>query len=83
MMAITHDDTVYWAAVLDGDLEGADCRRTKAAADADARWLRNHPATHDRRQYGHGGVVQVLQIWECEWTGEMVEWRSTQGRGEQ
>jgi hypothetical protein len=62
-----------WAAVLDEDIEGADLRTTRAAAERDAEWLRNHPARRDRVQYGHGGVVRVVLVRECEWTGEAIE----------
>lgn len=63
----------WWAAVLDGDTAGADLRATQAEAEADAAWLRNHPARRDRVLHGHGGAVRVVRLVECEWTGEMVE----------
>lgn len=63
----------WWAAVLDGDKEGADLRSSRAEAVRDARWLRRHPARLDRRKYGHGGVVEVVHLAECEWTGELIE----------
>ena len=62
-----------WAAVLDGDVDGADKHSTREAAEANARWLRNHPAAHDRALFGHGGVVRVVRVTECEWTGEWIE----------
>ena len=62
-----------WATVLDGDCEGADRRRTRAEAEADAMWLRRHPARLDRVTHGHGGVVRVVRVEPCEWTGEWVE----------
>lgn len=61
-----------WAAVIDGDTEGANLRTTQAEAVADAQWWRRHPAVTDRRRHGHGGRVEVLHLAECEWTGEMV-----------
>lgn len=61
-----------WAAVLDGDREGADLRSTREEAEADARWLQDHPARRDRLRHGHGGVVRIEQLTECEWTGEMI-----------
>lgn len=64
--------SAYWAAVLDGDTAGADLRASRAEADRDAEWLRHHPACRDRVRYGHGGVVRVIQLTECEWTGELV-----------
>jgi hypothetical protein len=67
-----------WAAVLDGDVEGADKRRTPAEAEADAAWLRGHPATHDRALFGHGGDVRVSQVAECEWTGEWIAAEASQ-----
>jgi hypothetical protein len=69
----TTSTETFWAAILDGDIEGADLRATKAAADADAQWLRGHPARHDRVLHGHGGDVRVARVRECEWTGEMIE----------
>ncbi len=59
-----------WAAVLDGDVEGADHRATRAEAERDAAWLRRHPAVHDRVIFGHGGVIVVAPIERNEWTGE-------------
>lgn len=64
---------MIWAAVLDGDVDGADKRGARAAADADAAWLRRHPATRDRALHGHGGNVRVSRVAECEWTGEWLE----------
>jgi hypothetical protein len=65
--------SAQWAAVLDGDIEGADLRTTRDQAEADAKWLRAHPACRDRVAFGHGGIVRVIQVVECEWTGEMFE----------
>jgi len=63
--------TSYWAAVLDGDIAGADKRATRAAAERDAAWLRAHPARRDRVRMGRGRV-EVLRVCEDEWTGEWV-----------
>ena len=62
-----------WAAVLDGDIAGADLRTSREAAERDAAWLRNHPATRDRAAFGRGGNVRVIPVIEDEWAGEMVE----------
>jgi hypothetical protein len=62
-----------WAAVLDGAIAAADIRQSKALAEADARWLRGHPACADRRRFGHGGIVRVIQLVQCELTGDMIE----------
>lgn len=64
--------TRYYAAILDGDIEGADIRQSRAAAERDARWLRRHPACLDRRAFGLGGSVRVVQVAESEWTGKWV-----------
>jgi hypothetical protein len=75
-MTSEYDDTVYWAAVLDGDIEGADKRTTRRAAEADARWLRNHPARQDRLLFGNGGRVEVMRVQEDYWVpGDWVEVR--------
>jgi hypothetical protein len=66
-------DTVKYAAVLDGHLESADVRATLAEAEADARWLRAHPARRDRVAFGHGGRVQIVRVVQDEWTGETIE----------
>jgi hypothetical protein len=65
--------SAQWAAVLDGDIEGATLHSTRAAAEAEAAWIRNHPACRDRVAFGLGGVVRVVRVTECEWTGEMFE----------
>lgn len=62
--------TTLWAAVLDGDIAGADKRPSKAQAEQDAAWLRQHPAQRDRVRFGHGGHVEVIQVQVNEWTGE-------------
>lgn len=61
-----------WAAVLDGAIQDADLCATREEAEADARWIRNHPACRDRVLFGNGGRVEVMQVAECEWTGELV-----------
>lgn len=71
--AMNDHESKGWAAVLDGDREGADLRSTRAEAERDAVWLRNHPARHDRQRFGLGGHVAVHYLERCEWTGEMVE----------
>jgi hypothetical protein len=64
---------IVWAAVLDGDIDGADKRASREAAEAAAAWLRNHPDARDRARFDRGGVVRVVRVEECEWTGEWVE----------
>jgi hypothetical protein len=64
---------IVWAAVLDGDIDGADKRANREAAEADAAWLRLRPSTIDRARFDRGGVVRVVRVEECEWTGEWVE----------
>lgn len=61
-----------WIASLDGDMDLDDARSTRALAEADATWLRNHPARRDRVR-GGGGAVRVLRVAVDEWTGELVE----------
>ena len=63
---------IGWAAILDGDIAGADLRATRAAARADAAWLRRHPACRDRVRYGHGGSVRVVRVERCECTGKLI-----------
>jgi hypothetical protein len=62
----------YWVAALDGDIAGADKRKTKSEAEKDAAWLRRHPATRDRQLFGHGGDVRVVLVEESEWLED--EW---------
>jgi len=46
-----------WIVLLDGEIDARFSTREKARSHA--RWLRGHPATSDRRRFGHGGVVEV------------------------
>jgi hypothetical protein len=64
---------IGWAAILDGDIAGADLRATRAAARADAAWLRRHPACRDRARFGHGGSVRVVRVERCAYTGKLIE----------
>lgn len=67
---------IFWVAALDGDLSGADRRRSRAAAELDAAWLRAHPARRDRVISRLGGEVRVTRIMKSEWTDEWIEVRS-------
>lgn len=62
-----------YAAVLEGSIDGADVRATRAEAERDADWLRGHPARKDRELHGHGGDVLVVEVTRCEWTGELID----------
>lgn len=52
----------YW----DGVIDRSDLRTTRAAAEADAQWLRGHPARRDRLRIGWG-IVEILRVRESEW----------------
>ena len=47
-----------WVVDLDGDTHSA--HRSRREAREHASWLRRHPACCDRRRYGHGGLVTII-----------------------
>ena len=47
-----------WAVAIDGVVE--ETYGSRDSARTHAKWLRNHPVIRDRVQFGHGGVVRVI-----------------------
>jgi len=66
--------STLYSVTLDGVLMEAFTHKQKAKDYA--RWLDRHPATKDRRLFGHGGVVGILDQADpdvCQYCGILVE----------
>jgi hypothetical protein len=63
-----------YSVTLDGVLMEAFSRKQKAKDYAE--WLGRHPGTQDRRLFGHGGIIDILDQADsdvCKYCGIRIE----------
>jgi hypothetical protein len=53
-------ESEMYSVTLDGVID--ESFASKSDAEAAAKWLRRHPAVIDRRIFGNGGVVEVVEV---------------------